>query len=167
MFCAPRLIFGGIEGVASNFHVFNARPHFRRYRGRPVPFSSVMSASCPLVMFCAPRLVFGGPEGDKSRFHFLRSRTPFRRHREWRFPLSYFALPDSFSAVTDETCPIFMFCAPGHVFGSTEGVESCFHVLRSQSRFPRYRGRRLPFLCFARPDLFFARRRASGPIVMF
>jgi hypothetical protein len=32
-----------------------------------------------------------------------------------------------------------MFSAPGHVFGCTEGVGSIFHVLRSQTRFRRYR----------------------------
>jgi hypothetical protein len=32
MFCAPRLIFGGVEGVGSHFHVLCARTHFRRSR---------------------------------------------------------------------------------------------------------------------------------------
>jgi hypothetical protein len=39
-FCDPGLIFGGAEGVGSRFQVLRARTHFRRYRGRRVPFSS-------------------------------------------------------------------------------------------------------------------------------
>jgi hypothetical protein len=63
MFCAPRLIFGGIVGVRSRFHVFRVRNHFRRYRGRRVPlssfalpnsFSAVPGASVPVFMLCAP-----------------------------------------------------------------------------------------------------------------
>jgi hypothetical protein len=63
--------------------------------------------------------------------------------------------------------PIFMFCAPGLVFGGTKGVESRFHVLRSQTRFRRFRGRRVPFSCFARPDSFSAVPKPSGSIFMF
>jgi hypothetical protein len=54
-----------------------------------------------------------------------------------------------------------------HVFGGTEGVLSLFHVLRSRTRFRRYRGCRLPFSCFALPDSFSAVPRASGPVFMF
>jgi hypothetical protein len=39
MFCAPRSIFGGTEGVRTRFHVLRSRNHFRRYQGRRVPFS--------------------------------------------------------------------------------------------------------------------------------
>jgi hypothetical protein len=60
-----------------------------------------------------------------------------------------------------------MFCAPGLVFGVSEGVGSCFHVLRPRTRFRRYRGRRVPFSCFALPDSFSAIPRASGPVFMF
>jgi hypothetical protein len=79
-----------------------------------------------------------------------------------------------------------MFCAPGLVFGVTEGVVSCFHVLRSLTRFWRYRGvashflillartrfqryraRRVMFSCFARLDSFSAIPRASGPVLLF
>jgi hypothetical protein len=60
-----------------------------------------------------------------------------------------------------------MFCAPGDIFGSTEGVGSCFHILRSRTRFRWYRGRRVPFSCFARPESFSAVPRASGPVFMF
>jgi hypothetical protein len=38
MFCASGLIFDGTEGVRSRFHALRARTHFRRYRGRCVPF---------------------------------------------------------------------------------------------------------------------------------
>jgi hypothetical protein len=47
-----------------------------------------------------------------------------------------------------------MFCAPGLVFYGTEGVGSCFHVLRVQTRFSRYRGHWVPFSCFALLDSF-------------
>jgi hypothetical protein len=60
-----------------------------------------------------------------------------------------------------------MFCAPGLVFGGTEGVGSRFHVLRSRTRFRRYQGRRVPFSCFARSYSFSAMSSTSGPIFMF
>jgi hypothetical protein len=178
MFCAPGLIFGGTEGGGSRFHVLRARISFRRYRGRRVPFSyfalpdsfsEVPSASGLVFTFCAPGLVFGGTEDVGSRFHVLRARTRFRRYQGRRVPFSGFALPDTFAAVPRASGPGFMFCAPGLVFGctegvgssfhvlrsglvfsGTEGVRSRFHVLRSLTRFLRYRGRRVPFSCFAR-----------------
>jgi hypothetical protein len=145
MFCAPRLLFGGIEGVGSRFHVLRVRTHFHvkrsrthfwRYRGRRVTFSSF-----------ARQKSFGGTEGVRSGFHVLRSRTRFRRYsgRRVRFscfaspdsfsavprasdPVSCFALPDSFLAVPRAPCPFFMFFAPGLIFGGTEGVLSCFNI---------------------------------------
>jgi hypothetical protein len=60
-----------------------------------------------------------------------------------------------------------MFCVPGVVFDGTEGVRSRFHVLRTQIRFRRYRGRYVPFSCFALPDTFSTVPRASGPVFMF
>jgi hypothetical protein len=60
----------------------------------------------------------------------------------------FFALQDSFSAVPR---------APG----------SLFHVLRSQTRFMRYQGCRVPFLSFVLPDSFSTVPRASGPVCMF
>jgi hypothetical protein len=60
-----------------------------------------------------------------------------------------------------------MFCAPGLVFGDTEGVPSHFHVFRSQTCFRRSRGRRVSFSCFALRDMFSAVPRASGPVFMF
>jgi hypothetical protein len=83
-------------------------------------------------MFCAPGLIFGGIEGVQSHFHVLRSQTCFVR-------------PDSFSAVTRATGPVFLFCASRLILGGTEGVESRFHVLRSLTRFRQYRGRQVLF----------------------
>jgi hypothetical protein len=165
MFCAPGLIFGGTEGVGFRFHVLRSRTHFGRYRGRPLPFScfaradsfsAVLRASSPVFMFCASGLAFGGTGGIDSCFYVLRSRTCFRRYRGRRVPFSCFALPDSFLAVLRESGPVFMFCALGLVFERTEGVGTCFHVLRSRTHFWRYRVRRVPFPCFALPDSFTA-----------
>jgi hypothetical protein len=60
-----------------------------------------------------------------------------------------------------------MFYAPEHVFGGAEGVGSRFHVLRSRTYFLRYRGRRVLFSCFVRPDSFLTKPRASAPVFMF
>jgi hypothetical protein len=60
-----------------------------------------------------------------------------------------------------------MFYAAGLIFGGTEGVSSHFYVLRARNHFRRYRGSRVPFLCFARHDSFSAVPRASGPVLMF
>jgi hypothetical protein len=129
----------------------------------------------PVFLLCDPGHVFGGTEGVGSFFHVLCSRTSFKRYRGRKVPFSYFAFPDSFSAVPRSSGPFFMFCAPGlifagtdgvtflfHVlrsglgFGGTEGVGSLFHVLRSRIHFRRYRGCQIPFSCFARPDMFSA-----------
>jgi hypothetical protein len=101
-------------------------------------------------MFCAPGLVFGGTECVGSRFHVLRSRTRFQLYRGRRVPFSCFACPDSFSAVPRASLHVFMFSAPGHVFGGTKGVGSYFHVLRFRTHFRRYRGRPFSFTCFWR-----------------
>jgi hypothetical protein len=173
MICAPGLIFGGTEGVGSRINVLRARIHVRRYRGRRVPFScfarpdsfsALPSASGPVFMFCASGLVFDSAECVGSRFHVLRVQTHFRRYRGRPIPfscfslpniflqsggrrilISCFALPDSFSTIPRASGPVFMFCAPGLIFDGTEGVWSRCHVLRSQTRFQRNRGRRLPF----------------------
>jgi hypothetical protein len=161
--------------VGSLFLVLRARTHFRRCRGRRVPFSCF-----------AHRLVCGCTEGIRSHFHLLRSRTNFRRYRGRRVPFSSFALPDSFSTRprawgpvfmfcapelifggTEGVGSVFMFCAPGLVFGDTEGVGFCFDVLLVRTRFRRYRGRWVPFSCFASPDSILMVPRASGPVFMF
>jgi hypothetical protein len=65
-------------------------------------------------------------------------RTHFRRFGGRRVPFSYFALPDSFSAVPKASGPDFKFCARRLIFGGIEGVGSRFHVLHSQTRFRQY-----------------------------
>jgi hypothetical protein len=182
MFCAPGLVFGGTEGVGSLFHVLLFRTRFRRYRVRRVPFSclahpdsfsTVPSASGPVFMFGAPGLVFDGAEFVGSRFHILPARTHFWRYGVRRLPFTCFSRPDSirryrgrhvpfscfarsetFSAVARASGPVFMFCAPGHIFDGTDGVGSRFHVLSSRSRFRRCRVCRVSFSCSARPDSF-------------
>jgi hypothetical protein len=167
MFCAPKLVFGGTEGVGSRF---------RRNRGRRLLFScfalpdlvsTAWRASVLILMFCSPELFFGGTEGVRSHFHILRARTRFRRYRGPRVPFSYFALTNSFSAVQEASSPVFMFYAPGLIIGGTEGIGSRLHILRSQTRFRRYRGRRVPYSCFARSDTFSAVQRASVLVFMF
>jgi hypothetical protein len=175
MFCAPGPIFGGAEAVRSLFNVLRARNHFRLFRGRRVPFSRfalpdsflmVLRVSGTVLTFCAPRLVFGRTEGVGYCFHVIRARTHFQRYRGRRVPFSCFARTNLFSAVPRASCPVFMFCAPGLNFGGTEGVGFLFHVLPSRTCFWRYRGRPIPFSCFARPDSFSAVQRASGPVFM-
>jgi hypothetical protein len=134
-----------------------ARTRFRPYRGhlvlfscfaRPDSFSRVTRPSGPVFMFCAPGLFFAGNEAVGSRFHVLRARTRFRPYRGHLVLFSCFARPDSFSRVTRPSGPVFMFSAPGLVFGGNEGV-------------------RVPFSCFALPDSFSAIPRASGPVFLF
>jgi hypothetical protein len=99
-------------------------------------------------MFCVFGHIFGGTEGIGSRFHVLRSQTYFRRYQGCRVPFSCLALMDLFSAVLGASDRVFMFCAPGLAFRSTEAVRSYFS-------------------CFALPDSFSAVPRASGPVFMF
>jgi hypothetical protein len=188
LFYAPGLVFGGSEGVESSFHVLRAlgagyclhvlraRTHFRPYRGRPVLFSCIAlpnmfsaapRALGPVFIFCASGHVFGGTEGVGSRFHVLRALTRFRRKRGCRVPFSCFLRPDSFSTVPRASGPIFMFCAPGLIFGGNKGVGSRFHVLRSRAHFLRYQELWIPFSSFALSDSFLAVPRASGPVFMF
>jgi hypothetical protein len=148
MSCAPRLIWGSTKDVWSRLHVLRSQTRFRRYRG-------------------APGLVLGGTEGVRSSFHVLRSLTHFRRNRGRRVRFSCFAFPDTFSAVPRAPGSVFMFYARGLVLGCTEGVESRLHILRSRTRFRRYRGRRVPFSCFTFPDSFLTVPRAPVPVFMF
>jgi hypothetical protein len=75
-----------------------------------------------------------------------------------------------------------MFCAPGLIFGGTEGIgsrfhvfrartcfrryreRSSFHVLRSRNHFWRFRGCWVSFSCFAYSDSFSTVLRTSGPV---
>jgi hypothetical protein len=129
-------------------------------------FSAVPRASGPVFMFCAPEYVFDGADVG-SCFHVLCCRTRLRRYRGRRLPFSCFARLNSFSAILTASSPIFKFCAAGHVFGGAEGIGSRFHVLRHQTRFRKYRGRRVPFSYFAHLDWFSAVPWASAPIFMF
>jgi hypothetical protein len=63
--------------------------------------------------------------------------------------------------------PVFMFCAPGLIFGDTEGVGTHFHVLRSRTHFRRYRGCSVPFSCLSLPDSFSAVPSVLGPVFIF
>jgi hypothetical protein len=176
MFCSPGLVFGDAEGVGSRFHVLRSHTRFRRFRGSRVSFScfvspysflAVPSVSGPVFMFCDLILVFDGSEGVGSHLHVFCPRTHFWRYRRCQVPFSCFALPNSFLIVPTASAPIFMFCLHGHVFGSAEGVGPRFHVLLPCIRFWRYRGRQVPFSCFALPDTFSAVRRASGSVFIF
>jgi hypothetical protein len=162
--------------VRSHFLFLRARTHFRRYRGRRLPFScfalsdsfsAVPKASCPVSMFCAAGYVFGDTVGVNSRFHVLHGRTHFQRYRGRRVQFSCFARLDSFSAVRRASEPGFIFCAHELVFGGTDIVGARFHIFSSRTRFWRYRGRQLPLTCFAPPDSFSAVPRASGLVFMF
>jgi hypothetical protein len=62
---------------------------------------------------------------------------------------------------------VFMFCAPELIFDGTDGVGYRFHVYRSRAHFRQCGGCRVPFSCFALPDMFSAVPRASGPVFMF
>jgi hypothetical protein len=137
MFCAPKLISDGTEGLGSHFHVLRSRTHFRRHEGRQVPFSC----------FALPNSF---------------STVPRRR-----LSFSYFALPDTFSAVLRASILIFLFCATGLIFGCTEGAGSCFNVLRYRTRFSWYRGHQAPFSWFVLPNSFLTEPSASGPVFMF
>jgi hypothetical protein len=176
IFCASGLIFGGIEGVRSRFHVFRSRTCFRRYQGRqvlfscfalPESFSAVPWVSGPVFTFYIPELVFDGTRGVRSHFQVLRTQTRFQLYQGHSVPISCFAHQDSFSAVPRASGPVFMFCAPRLVFNYTKGIRSRFRVLLTRIRFRRYRGRRVPFSCFARPHSFSTVPRASGPVFMF
>jgi hypothetical protein len=151
-----RTLSSSTEGIRSRFHVVF-----------PDSFSVVSSASGPVIMFYAPGLILGGTEGVRSYFHVLRSRTRFRRYRVRRVPFSCFARPYSCSAVPRASGHVFMFGAPRLVFDRTKGVGSHFLVWRSRIGFWRYRGRRVPFSCFALPDSFSVVAKASYLIFMF
>jgi hypothetical protein len=189
VFCASELVFGGTAGVRSRFHVFHSRTRFRRYRGRRVPFScftcpntfsAILRARVPFSCFSRPDS-FPAVSRARVPFSYLLSRICFRRYRGRRVSFSCFARPDSFSAEPRASGTVFLFCAPGHVFGGTkgvgsrfsvllartrfqryQGVRSHFHVLRSRTRFRRYRGRLVLFSYFTLSDSLSSVSRASG-----
>jgi hypothetical protein len=178
MFSTSTLVFVGTEDVGSRFHIFSFPDSFLVVQMKTTPvhfscfalpdmFSAVPSASGPVFMCCAPVLVFGGTKGVKSRFHVLRGRTHFRRYRGHPILFSCFPLPDMFLSVQRASGPVFIFCAPRHVFCGTEGVGSRYNVLCVRTHFRRYQGHQAPFSCFALPDSFSVEPRASAPIFIF
>jgi uncharacterized protein (DUF3820 family) len=177
MFYALILVIGSTVGARYILQVLRSRTHFGRYRGRQVPFSyfalpdpflAVSRASGPVFMFCAPRPISGGTEGGGgSHFNVLRTQTRIGRYRGCRLLFSYFTLTHLFWAVPSEPGPVFIFCARRPVLSGTVGVGSHFNVWRSRNHFGRYRGRRVPFSCFALPDPYWALPSASGPVFMF
>jgi hypothetical protein len=167
MFCDPRLVCGGSEGVGSRSHLLRSRTSFLRYRGRRVLFSCFALSDSFSVVFRTTGPIFDGTEVVGSYFHVLRFRTRLQRYRVRCVPCSCFVLLESIPAVPRASGPIFIFCDPELIFGGTEGVRSYFNVLRSRTHFRRYRGRRVPFSCLALPGSFSAVPRASRPIFMF
>jgi len=135
--CVPGRVFGVIECVGSCFQVWRSRKHFRCFRGHRVPFSSFAIPDAFLAL-------------------------PFAR-----FLFSCFALTDTLSALPSASGPVFTLCVPGRVFGVTECVGSRFHVLRTRTRFRRFRVHRVPLSRFAHPDTFLAFSRVSGPVFTF
>jgi len=181
-FCVAGRIFGGTECVGYRSHVLRSRTHFQRYRVHRVPFSifalpdpfsalptvsdpfssfalpdvfsAVLSASCPIFTSYAPGRIFGVSECVSPHFQVLRSRKHFRRYRVRQVLFSRFTLPDEFSPLPNASCLVFTFCAPRLIFDATEFITSCFHVLRSRTRFGCYRLRRVPFSRFTLRDAF-------------
>jgi hypothetical protein len=79
MFCAPRPIFGGTDGVKSRYIILRSRTHFRRYRRHQITFSCFALSN-------------------------TFSAVPRRRD-----PFSCLALLDIFSAVPRASGHVFMF----------------------------------------------------------
>jgi hypothetical protein len=150
MFSAHGPISGKSEGAEYNFLVSHSRTRFRPDTGGVRYHFHVFRC----------RTHFRRYEGIGSRFHVLHSRTRFGRYRVCQVSFSCFALPDSFST-------IFIFHDLELVWGNTKGARSRFHVLRSSTRFRRYRGCLVPFAYFALPGSFSAVSRASSSVFMF
>jgi hypothetical protein len=133
----------------------------------PDSFSAVPRASGPVFMFYTPSIFFCCTEVVGFDFHLFARPDSFLVFRGRRVLFTCFALPDSFSAVTRASGPVYMFCAPRLVFGGNEGVGSRFHVLRARTCFLLYQGLRVPISCFVLLDLFTAVPRASGPVLIY
>jgi hypothetical protein len=116
MFFTSGLVFDDIQGRRVPFSCFALHDSF----------STVPRASNVVFMFCALGLEFSGAECVWSHFHVLISRTRFRRYGGCSVPFSFFARPNSFSAVPRASGLVFMFCALGHVFGSTDSSAPVF-----------------------------------------
>jgi hypothetical protein len=134
IFCTPRLIFDEIQGVGSGFHVLRSG------------------------------LVFGDTKAVRSRFPIFHSQTCFWLCRGRRLPFSCFALPNTFSSVQRASTLVFMFCAPGLIFGGNEGVGSLFHVLCSRSHFAAISRASGPVFMFCAPGLIFGGIGSGGSL---
>jgi hypothetical protein len=128
------------------FDVLRARTQIRPYRGRRVPFSC----------FARTDSFFGGTEGVRCCFLVLRTPDSFSAVSTASIPVFMFL------AVRRSSGPVFLFCALGHFFGGTEGIGSYFHVSPAGTRFQRNQGRRLPFSCFFVPGLVFGGTEGAG-----
>jgi hypothetical protein len=157
MFCPPGLVFWRYRGRRVPFSCFTL----------PDSFSALPRALGPVFIFCAPELAFGGIEGVGYHFHVLRARTSFQPCLGRRVPFSCSALPDSISALPRVLGPIFLFCAPGIIFGVTEDVGSRFHVVRARTHFRWCRGHRGLIFMFCAPRLIFGDTEGVDPIFMF
>jgi hypothetical protein len=98
-------------------------------------------------MFCDLGLIWCSTEGVESHFRVLRSLTHFRRYRGRRVLFSCFAFLNLFWAEPRAPGPVFMFCAPGRIWGGTEGVG--------------------PVFISALSDSFSILPRVSGPVFMY
>jgi hypothetical protein len=132
MFCAPKRRFRRLLVRFSYFALLNS-------------FSVILRVSGLIFLVCALGLVFGGTEGVGSCFLVLCYRTRFRLYRGRQVPFSCFTPSNSFLEVQWASGPVFLFFAPGLILGGTEVAGSSFHVLLSQTRFRRYRGRLVQF----------------------
>jgi hypothetical protein len=156
-FYAPGLIFGDIEGTGVLFSCFTLFGSFH----------AVPRASGTVFKFCALGLIFDSTEGFESRFHILRYQTLFGRYRGRWVPFTCFALPNSFSTVSQASGLVCLFCAPVPVLGGIEGIRSSFYVLCGRIHLGRYRVRRVPFSCFSLSYSFLTLPRASVRVFMF
>jgi hypothetical protein len=95
-----------------------------------------------VFMFCASGLIFGSTEGAQVQFSCFAlpdsfstvpRETNFQRYRGRQVQFSCFVLPDPFLVVPSASSLIFMICAPGLIFGGTDGIGSSFHVLHSRT----------------------------------
>jgi hypothetical protein len=194
-FCAPKLVFGGTEGVVlfshitisntfsairgggvkSRFLILRARINFRRFRGRRVPFScftrpdsfSAPGASGLIFLFFTSDSFSEVPGASGPFFMFCATGHVFGGTRSVGSRFSCFVRLDSFSVVPGASGLVFMFCAPGLIFVGTEGVGSHVLVFASLTRFRRYQGHRVSFSRFVLPDSFSAVLGASGLVFLF
>jgi hypothetical protein len=175
-FFAPGHFFGGTEGIGYRIQLLRSHTRFRRYRGRrgsfscfvlPDSFWAVSKPSGLVFKFYAPDTFLAVPRASGLVFIFCTPGQDFGRYRGLQVMFSCFALPNPFCAVPRAPGLVFMFCAPGHIFGGGEGVGSRFHVLRSQTLFGRFRGRRVLFSFFALQDPLRAVPRVSCTVFKF